>query len=196
MFAGAAVGRQVTAGRPRELQRDLGRAPPFVPGQGGGAAGLPDGLVLGRLDVLGVRHDRVPGQGAVRVLLDPGQVADQPLHVESAQRLRLPAVFAERAEQAVERVRGARERLIRGDLRHGGHRLAGLAGQQGRRHDPLAQAHREGRLVPVSRAHVDSSSCRSSTVSSLAIASLSRDLAVPSGMPIAFATSRQVSPPK
>ena len=146
--------------------------------------------------MLRVGDGRIAGQGAVRVLLDPDQVPDQPLHVEPAQCLRLPALFAEGAEQAVERVRGARERLIRGDLRHGGHRLAGPAGQQGRRHDPLAQAHREGRLVPVRRAHDDSSSCRSSTVSSLAIASLSRDLAVPSGMPIAFATSRQVSPSK
>ena len=85
---GAAVGRQVTAGRARELQRDLGRAAPFVPGQGGGAAGLPDGRGLGRLDVLRVGHDRITGQGAVRVVLDPGQVADQPLHVEPAQRLR------------------------------------------------------------------------------------------------------------
>ena len=146
--------------------------------------------------MLRVGDGRITGQGTVRVVLDPDQVPDQPLHVEPAQCPRLPALIAEGAEQTVERVRGARERFIRGDRRHGGHRLADRAGQQGCRHDPLAQACREGRLVPVRRAHVDSSSCRSSTVSSLAIASLSRDFAVPSGMPIAFATSRQVSPLK
>ena len=51
------------------------------------------------------------------------------------------------------------------------------------------------RFTPLGR-HDDSSNCRSSTVSSLASASLSRDLAVPSGIPAASATSRQVIPAK
>ena len=68
----ATVSRPVTAGRSHQLQRVVGGAAPLVQGLSGGAAGLPDGRGLGRLDVLRVGYGRVAGQGAVRVVLDPG----------------------------------------------------------------------------------------------------------------------------
>lgn len=119
------------------------------------------------------------------------QMTNQALDVESAQRLPPPVGVAEAAKRALERVGRPAERL-------GGRNLFGLARGPARgsclprgREYPTAQVVWQRRRPG---AHDDSSNCRSSTEPSLASASLSRDLAVPSGIPTSLATWRKVRP--
>jgi hypothetical protein len=180
-----------------QAERPVGRPAPLGPGRRRRLAGLPIRGRLGGRDVVRARDPGVTGQAAVHIFLDPGQVTDQALHGQATQGRPLPVVLAQPAQQAVQGLDRAAERLGGRDDR--GRRL-GLAcgpGLQRSGQDPLPQplgkAGGRGRWLG-RRGHDDSSNCRSSMVSSLASASRSRDLAVPSGMPAATATSRQVRP--
>ena len=145
------------AGRADEIQGAVGRAPPVGPGLRRGPPGLAVRRGLGRFDVAGQGHLRVPGQAAVHVFLHPGQVPDQALDVQAAQRRPPPVLLLQDAEHPVESVRRPAERLLSSDLRNGRLRAAGRAGPQRRGQDPIAQAIRQRRAL-FGGGHEDSSS--------------------------------------
>ena len=187
--------------RARQLKGALGRLPPLLTGLRGRPPGLADRRGLRRRHVVGCGHGWVPGQAALHVFLDAGEMTDQALHVQVTQRGPRPVRVGQLPQQLVEGAGRAAISLIGGDwLRH---RIgtARRPREQGGRDDTFTQAGghcRPGgqRRRALFARHDDSKNSRSSIVSSLARASRRRDLAVPSGIPAAFAASRQVSPPK
>jgi len=145
------------AGRVDEIEGVVGRAPPLGPGLRGGPPGLAVRRGLGGFDMAGPGYLRVPGQTAVHVFLHAGQVPDQALNVQAAQRQPPPVLLLQDAEHPVESVGRPAERLLRGDLRSSRFRTAGRAGPQRRGQDTVAQAIRQRRAL-LGGGHDDSSS--------------------------------------
>ena len=117
----------------RQLEGAVGRLPPLLPGLRGRPPGLADRRGLRRRHVVGRGHGRVPGQAAVHVFLDAGEMTDQALHVQVAQRRAAPS--PRRAAPAAARAKAlgrAAISLIGGDRLGHGVGTAGGAAPAGR----------------------------------------------------------------
>ena len=197
--------QQRAHGQPHAVQRHLGAEArqgadqregtvggpaPRGPGLLRRHARLAGGPGLGGADMVGIGDGRIAGQGAAHVPLDAGQMADQVLDIQAAQDGNPPGRVVQRAQHPVQRVGRSAVRLHRGDLRNVGNRPPGRPHPPGSLEHPGPQALGQHGRFPLGGRHDNSSNCRSSIVSSLARASRNRDLAVPSGMPAATATSR------
>ena len=89
----------------------VNRVPPLGAGLGREAPSLAVRRGLGRSDVAGLDHVRVPSQGRVDVFLHAREMTDQALNVQPAQRELASVRRLQDAEHPAEGVRRAAERL-------------------------------------------------------------------------------------